>query len=69
MCMSYLRELGMAGERKEPVSASVAMVHCIPELIVSEEVCIQSSFSTCIIHVHVSVSVGWSLECTVVLLW
>ncbi|KAL5021559.1 hypothetical protein ScPMuIL_000714 [Solemya velum] len=37
-CGADLRmELGMAGERKEPVSASVAMVHCIPELIVSEE--------------------------------
>ncbi|KAL3859578.1 hypothetical protein ACJMK2_009794 [Sinanodonta woodiana] len=31
------RENGMAGDRKEEVKASVAMVHCIPELIVSEE--------------------------------
>lgn len=32
------REAGIAGNRKEPVSASVAMVHNIPELIISEKV-------------------------------
>ena len=32
------REHSTAGNRKEDVSASVAMVHSIPELIVSEEV-------------------------------
>ena len=35
----YSREYSTAGNRKEDVSASVAMVHSIPELIVSEEVC------------------------------
>ena len=34
------REAGLAGERREPVTATVAMVHSIPELIISEEVCI-----------------------------
>ena len=34
----YYREHATAGDRKEDVSASVAMVHSIPELIVSEEV-------------------------------
>ncbi|XP_046577149.1 LOW QUALITY PROTEIN: RNA polymerase II subunit A C-terminal domain phosphatase-like [Haliotis rubra] len=38
MCGADLRsELGMAGERKETVAASVAMVHSIPELIISEQ--------------------------------
>ncbi|XP_067651829.1 RNA polymerase II subunit A C-terminal domain phosphatase-like [Haliotis asinina] len=38
MCGADLRsELGMAGERKETVTASVAMVHSIPELIISEQ--------------------------------
>ncbi|CAG2197823.1 CTDP1 [Mytilus edulis] len=37
-CGADLREeAGMAGERKEPVTATVAMVHSIPELIISEE--------------------------------
>ncbi|XP_061197142.1 RNA polymerase II subunit A C-terminal domain phosphatase-like [Saccostrea echinata] len=37
-CGADLRqEAGIAGNRKEPVSASVAMVHNIPELIVSEK--------------------------------
>ncbi|ESO87837.1 hypothetical protein LOTGIDRAFT_179207 [Lottia gigantea] len=41
-CGADLRcELGLAGDRKEPVQASVAMVHCIPELIVSEEVALE----------------------------
>ncbi|KAK6185364.1 hypothetical protein SNE40_007614 [Patella caerulea] len=41
-CGADLRcELGLAGDRKEPVEASVAMVHCIPELIVSEEVALE----------------------------
>jgi len=34
----FYSEMGQAGDRKEPVSASVAMIHSIPELIVSEEV-------------------------------
>ncbi|XP_071091699.1 RNA polymerase II subunit A C-terminal domain phosphatase-like [Haliotis cracherodii] len=38
MCGADLRsELGLAGERKETVTASVAMVHSIPELIISEQ--------------------------------
>ncbi|XP_069112062.1 RNA polymerase II subunit A C-terminal domain phosphatase-like isoform X2 [Argopecten irradians] len=37
-CGADLREkAGLAGDRKAPVSASVAMIHSIPELIVSEE--------------------------------
>ena len=36
----YSSEYSTAGNRKEDVSASVAMVHSIPELIVSEEVCL-----------------------------
>lgn len=34
--------MGVAGDRKKSVTASVAMVHSIPELIVSQEVKIQS---------------------------
>ena len=30
--------MGRPGDRKAPVKASVAMVHSVPELIVSEEV-------------------------------
>ncbi|CAI9719936.1 RNA polymerase II subunit A C-terminal domain phosphatase-like [Octopus vulgaris] len=37
-CGADLRnEMGVSGDRKETVSATVAMVHSIPELIVSEE--------------------------------
>ncbi|XP_033754452.1 RNA polymerase II subunit A C-terminal domain phosphatase-like [Pecten maximus] len=37
-CGADLREeAGLAGDRRAPVSASVAMIHSIPELIVSEE--------------------------------
>ncbi len=32
------REHGMPGDRRGNVSASVAMVHSVPELIVSEQV-------------------------------
>ena len=40
--MQYLyafvsRALGVAGDRKDSTSASVAMVHSVPELIVSEK--------------------------------
>ncbi|CAL1528051.1 unnamed protein product [Lymnaea stagnalis] len=35
------RDNGVAGDRKESVSASVAMVHSIPELIVSQEVTLE----------------------------
>ena len=34
------RENSVSGDRKEGTSASVAMVHSIPELIVSEQVCV-----------------------------
>lgn len=39
------REAGIAGNRKEPVSASVAMVHNIPELIISEKVDLKRQIS------------------------
>ena len=51
------REHSTAGNRKEDVSASVAMVHSIPELIVSEEVMIHvSSINICQITLLVSVA-------------
>jgi len=40
------RENSVSGDRKEGTSASVAMVHSIPELIVSEQVsCVGFVFS------------------------
>lgn len=34
----FFSEQGLAGKRNKPATASVAMVHSIPELIVSESV-------------------------------
>ena len=47
------REAGLAGERREPVTATVAMVHSIPELIISEEVCIIKKYPKHIFYIHV----------------
>ncbi len=39
MILDFSREFGKAGDRREETSAVVAMVHSVPELIVSKEVC------------------------------